>query len=49
MRNAEASFELATIPCSSEWFTITAWPLVSIAMPVGCTPNCRSTSRPYFW
>ena len=22
--NAEASFELATMPCSSEWFTITA-------------------------
>jgi len=26
---------LATIACSSEWLTITAWPLVSIATPVG--------------
>jgi hypothetical protein len=45
----DASRVLATMPCSREWLTITAWPLVSIATPVGCTPNCRSTSSPCFW
>ncbi len=43
----DPSFDAACISCSSDEFTIWAWPLASMATPAGWTPKLRSTSRPY--